>query len=227
MKNKEKYDFTNIYFEINKSFAGKPVWNIYCNKRYVGTVDRDGVSRTQAILKWLESDVLIPPILDDKEKEFLQYIYDHIRPEILSFSKAHIDNIHESIVIRSAVYACNFLPFKINTMYNGMEINKRYTPEELGLKKRKAAFRLEDYKGISCCMHCNTEEKVKTFICFLDKEGRKLAFGGRYIFFNCFIRYGSSTCLYFNKGTIGMVDTAKSECFEILEFDDFRWERLK
>ena len=227
MKNKEKYDFTNIYFEINKSFTDKPTWDIYCNKRHAGTVDRDGVSRTQAILKWLESDVLIPPILDDKEREFLQYNYDHIRPEILSFSKAHIDNIHESIVIRSAYYACNFLPFKVNTMYNGMELNKRYTPEELGLKKRKAVFRLEDYKG-KFCMHCNTEAKIKTFLRFLNTKGRRWSSGGSYLDFSCTSNYfdNADTCLFFNYGEIDQLAFVASDC-TVLEFDDFRWEGLK
>lgn len=133
MKNKEKYDFTNIYFEINKSFDGKPVWNIYCNKRYAGTVERDGVSRTQAILKWLESDVLIPPILDDKEREFLQYNYDHIRPEILTFVKSMYDGTNECILMRSGNTMGTMMPFEAKTMYQNMEINKKYTPEELGL----------------------------------------------------------------------------------------------
>lgn len=73
-----------------------------------------------------------PQILDEEEKRYLEGVVRPFRNKV----KGVIKNSHctrEFIEIRlESEYTC--LPyFKANTMYKGMEINKRYNLKELGL----------------------------------------------------------------------------------------------
>ena len=79
------------------------------------------------------------PILNDVEKEYLGNIIKPFRDRVISIRK--IEDPGEECLI---VYVEHFkdksigetfmLPsFEMKTMYKGMELGKRYTPEELGL----------------------------------------------------------------------------------------------
>ena len=94
---------------------------------------------------WLTSNKLLPsllqgeisiikveqPILDDKEKEYLSNVIKPFRDRVSSISK---DGPLEYITISLDGDDFAILPnFEKGTMYKGMETNRRYTLEELGL----------------------------------------------------------------------------------------------
>lgn len=74
------------------------------------------------------------PILDDKEKEYLSNVIRPFRDGIKSIQKKLFKE-EEYIFFNFNKFNDNFeLPsFKIGTMYKGMELDREYTLEELGL----------------------------------------------------------------------------------------------
>ena len=71
------------------------------------------------------------PILTDKEKEYLSLVIKPFRDRVSSISK---DGPLEYITISLDGDDFAILPnFEEGTMYKGMETNRRYTLEELGL----------------------------------------------------------------------------------------------
>ena len=89
-------------------------------------------------MKWLLSEYK-EPILDDVEKEYLSAVIRPFRKIILTVSKHRLNNDLEYIAIRVKSFKEDeeenmcFPAFKIGTMYKGMEVNKEYSLEELGL----------------------------------------------------------------------------------------------
>ena len=90
------------------------------------------------IMKWLLSEYK-EPTLDDVEKEYLSAIIKPFRKIIVNVSKHRLNNDLEYIAIRvkslkedEEENMC-FPAFKIGTMYKGMELDKKYSLEELGL----------------------------------------------------------------------------------------------
>ena len=73
------------------------------------------------------------PILDEKEKEYLSAVIKPFRDQVISISKKSA-NYGEFIGISIDEAEDIYLPyFKKGTIYKGMELNKDYTLEELGL----------------------------------------------------------------------------------------------
>lgn len=75
-----------------------------------------------------------PEILDDAEKRYLKQVIRPFRDKIKTIEKNKMDDT-EYIFIRFENWLDNFtLPnFKEKTMYKNMELNKKYTLEELDL----------------------------------------------------------------------------------------------
>ena len=84
------------------------------------------------LIKGTAKIIKIPkPILTDKEKEYLSAVIKPFRDRVSSIPK---DGPLEYITISLDGDDFAILPnFKVGTMYKGMEINKRYNLEELGL----------------------------------------------------------------------------------------------
>lgn len=75
------------------------------------------------------------PILDEKEKEYLSYIIRPFRSEIISIYKQRSDSHRNewiNINFKNDIEMV-FPSFRSGTMYKGMELDKKYTLEELGL----------------------------------------------------------------------------------------------
>ena len=88
------------------------------------------------IMNWLLEEYK-EPILDEVEKEYLSAVIKPFRDRVISVRKYHYDKYYEYITI---IYydvrkylSIYFPPFKKGTMYKGMELDRNYTLEELGL----------------------------------------------------------------------------------------------
>ena len=136
MKNIEKYkdEILNEYQQLtNKDTSSsdgtrmnKAIQKIalkHCGKRLLGASNP---------FKWLCEEYK-EPILDDIEKDYLSAVIKPFRKRIKyiviwydsSEQFLHIELYNDEYV--------NFPNFKANTMYKGMEPNKQYTLDELGL----------------------------------------------------------------------------------------------
>lgn len=89
-------------------------------------------------LKWLLEEAK-EPVLDYVEKEYLSAVIKPFRKIIVTVSKHRLNNDLEYIAIRvkslkedEEENMC-FPAFKIGTMYKCMELDKKYSLEELGL----------------------------------------------------------------------------------------------
>lgn len=85
-------------------------------------------------LKWLLEE-REKPILNDAEKEYLSAVIKPFREKIECIFKAKLPNFDEYYIIVGLKDndSLRFPCFKANTMYKGMELDKSYTLEELGL----------------------------------------------------------------------------------------------
>ncbi len=91
--------------------------------------DRNCNACKKQLREWLLSET---QILDDAEKRYLRGVIRPFKNKVKSILKLSIAN--EWIVIRmDDYYEINLPKFKKGTMYQGMEGNRRYTLEELGL----------------------------------------------------------------------------------------------
>lgn len=82
--------------------------------------------------EWLEQEV---EILDEKEKEYLSAVIKPWRDKVLGISIASIgEKEYLMIVLNNEDEGELWFPsFKTGTMYQGMERNRGYTLEELGI----------------------------------------------------------------------------------------------
>lgn len=83
-------------------------------------------------LEWLEEEYK-PKILEEKEKEYLAAVIKPFRKRIKYIEKINNTNSDQFISISLANDYCGLPNFNKGTMYKGMELNKHYTLEELGL----------------------------------------------------------------------------------------------
>ena len=91
--------------------------------------DRNCNACKKQLREWLLSEA---QILDDAEKRYLRGVIRPFRNEVKSICK--LSYVSEQIVIQMQSGIEIKLPcFKKGTMYQGMERNRRYTIEELGL----------------------------------------------------------------------------------------------
>ena len=92
----------------------------------------------ERFIKWLLEEAK-EPVLDDLEKKYLSEVIKPFRKRIVTVYKHRLNNDFEYIAIRvkslkedEEENMC-FPAFKIGTMYKGMELDKKYSLEELGL----------------------------------------------------------------------------------------------
>ena len=132
MKNKEKY--ANF---INMAFAN--VYDDVCEfkKEHILKVKSctfvDCHACNKATLDWLEQEYQEPPILDDKEREYLSAVIRPWRDKVKSIAKYRYSEEVEYICIEIRCKYIDLPPFKAGTMYKGMELCREYSIEDLGL----------------------------------------------------------------------------------------------
>ena len=116
-----------VYYRKNKSIAIE----IYSEKSV-------NPEPENLITKWLDMEHK-EPILDDAEKRYLSAVIKPFRNKVKSISKGASEANREFIAIDCKNGDETFLPwFKAGTMYKGMERYKKYTLEELGLRKTQS-----------------------------------------------------------------------------------------
>ena len=135
MKNKEKYDLRDISYEIVSNNC-KYEFVVYYN--FI-KIHRESFcncdSRCGAFTKWLEEEY-VPNILTDKEKAYLSAVIKPFRKDVEWIEKIeryYGGNEYIHITVKRYEDCCELPTFKKGTMYKGMEANKAYTLEELGL----------------------------------------------------------------------------------------------
>lgn len=108
------------------------------NKKIASELINELIKKNYDVFKNLDVKYTIiekKPILDDAEKRYLSNVIKPFRNNVISIKKRTIHNSRKDyIVIDLYEDDLTYLPnFETGTMYNGMEINREYTLEELGL----------------------------------------------------------------------------------------------
>lgn len=135
MKNKDKYDLTKLTFKIEGENNPSQVFKILDGTNVVFEkpilLNRAHLS---LFLSWLEEEYK-PSILDDVEKAYLSAIINPLRNEVKCIEKLNPSCLKGKQYLRIELTDDYFtLPiFAKGTMYKGMEVDKKYTLEELGL----------------------------------------------------------------------------------------------
>lgn len=87
---------------------------------------------TASILDWMAQEYK-PEILDKVEKKYLSEVIRPFREEVIAIKKLEVPSGREYILIILKYDGMHFPCFEKGKMYKGMKLEKRYTPEELGL----------------------------------------------------------------------------------------------
>lgn len=135
MKNKDKYDLRNILY-VKKWKNCKCMFIVYCNHEEIHReIFNDSNSIGSAYADWLEEEY-DPKILTDKEKAYLSAVIKPFREDIEyieKFKSNYVGKEYIYMMIEGNDDNCELPAFEKGTMYKGMEANKAYTLEELGL----------------------------------------------------------------------------------------------
>ena len=139
MKNKEKYDIRHLTFHVSRYKNGivKAIDIYHDAKRIEKIKILGGACITQsinAIGNWLEGEYK-PEILTEKEKAYLSAVIKPLKNKI-KFIEKFEDTYDKERILIWIIGDCRniYLPqFEKGKMYKGMETDKEYTLEDLGL----------------------------------------------------------------------------------------------
>lgn len=130
MLNIEKYK-DKIFNRINECELAKAIY--FAKEGKMADCDRKCKLCRDACVRWLLEEAK-EPVLDEAEKKYLSAVIKPFRKKVMDVVKIQYSGGRQSIRIRVSYVDCTELPFfKNNTMYKGMEVNKYYTLQELGL----------------------------------------------------------------------------------------------
>ena len=133
-KNKEKYDLNTLKVKWTPQTVERRFFTIKL-KSDERTIFSKEMTPTEtgsnAYNAWLEEEY-VPKILTDKEKAYLSAVIKPFREKIECINKINLrEEEYLKICLKGETISFPF--FREGTMYKGMEVNKRYTLEELGL----------------------------------------------------------------------------------------------
>lgn len=188
-----------------------------------------------------EVEIDIQDILTKEEKEYLANIIKPFKDKVICIKKQLLNIISLKSVCRPSYYIniqvkdeffangsqnIELVRFEENTMYQGMEIDKQYTLEELGLNDKITLKQFWKSKE-KLAIHCDTEEKANRLSRAFDKIGKKWSDGSRYISNNCWdAMYKKDTC-YSNAAGYCRIDWYKKNGWKVYEFEDVIIEEEK
>ena len=137
MKNKEKYNLAHLHIVEHAGTTRLDSNITYVEIEYNGKIVKKYACKNEAgvkkFLEWLEEEYK-PPILDDVEKAYLSAVIKPFRKKVKYIEKRFWTPNLEYLSIRlknNDFFA--FPNFKKGKMYKGMEHDKYYTLEDLGL----------------------------------------------------------------------------------------------
>ena len=176
--------------------------------------------------KFLDQEIEIDlPILNTEEKEYLSAVLKPFINNVTDIAKyRRTSDSSEYIVINFKDTEGLILPhFKENTMYKGMELDKKYTLAELDLaqKNKNTKITLSDFFNAKeiLVIHCDTEEKAKQLLEAFDRLGKEWSNGESYLEVTNWSMAEKETC-YDNKGLYSSYKIYKENDFNIYEFEN-------
>lgn len=137
MLNKEKYDLNKLKIEWSPRTFEKRLFTVKVKRDESIIFSKEMTpteTGTSAYNAWLEQEYK-PPILDDVEKAYLSALIKPFRKDIKYITKKDfVIKAKEYLLIKMHdLSTAGFPLFEKGTMYKGMEVDKKYTLEELGL----------------------------------------------------------------------------------------------
>lgn len=136
---KIKYDSGYAEYEIDEDKSDDDCkWSFYPEdivKKVSGTFFKKLPNDFTGTIDVVNGYIHKPQILDEEEKKYLEGIIRPFRDIIISISKTSYCENEEYIHFetKNAINKFSLPNFKKDTMYKGMEIDKRYNLKELGL----------------------------------------------------------------------------------------------
>lgn len=138
MKNKEKYDLNTLKIEWSPQIFEKRLFTIK-NKRdesiIFSKLMKTNETGSSAYNAWLEEEYK-PEILTEKEKAYLSAVIKPFRKDVECIVKVKRYSDKKEyiyIMMKPNDSHCRLPVFEKGTMYKGMEADKEYTSEDLGL----------------------------------------------------------------------------------------------
>lgn len=118
---------------ILKKYYKDPSMIFYSIQNYIDPeIKTISMNYTNSILEWMAQEYK-QKLLDKVEKKYLSEVIRPFRKEVIAIKKLEVPSGREYILIILKDDGMHFPCFKKDTMYKGLELEKRYTPEELGL----------------------------------------------------------------------------------------------
>ena len=169
----------------------------------------------------IEIEIADEPLLTPKEKEYLENVIKPFKDTVISISKKEFFTNRGYIYIGIKDYNSNLdyvkLPnFVKNKYYKGLEIDREYTLEDLGLfQENKYKITLTEFWNSKdkLAIHCNTREKADKFLKESNKTGKWGDFG------SCYGVYREKTC-YCNESNYDELEYYIVNNYTIYEFED-------
>lgn len=137
MKNKEKCNFNEIIFRSTDTLSGH-TFQVLCKNKIIYErtyLVNKGHKKLIDFFNWLEQEYK-PPTLDDVEKAYLSAVIKPFRKDIkyiVKFKRYSDKKEYIYITMKKDDDYCTLPVFEKETMYKGMEVDKKYTLEDLGL----------------------------------------------------------------------------------------------
>ena len=135
MKNKDKYDLNTLKIEWTPQTSERRYFSVKIkhNKKSIFSKEMTPTETgTNAYNAWLEEEY-DPKILTDKEKAYLSAVVKPFKGKVKTVEKVSFGGEEEYLKILFEMDLMSLPFFAKGTMYKGMEANKRYTLEDLGL----------------------------------------------------------------------------------------------
>ena len=137
MKNKDKYNLAYLHIVERAGTTRLDGYITYIEIEYSGKIVKEYACTNEAgikkFLEWLEEEY-VPEILTEREKAYLSVVIKPFREKVEYVYKICLEiDKREYLEISLKNGVISFPCFEKGTMYRGMELNKRYTLEELGL----------------------------------------------------------------------------------------------
>lgn len=118
---------------ILKKYYNDPSMIFFNIQNYIDPeIKTISVNYTSDILEWMTQEYK-QKLLDKIEKKYLSEVIRPFRKEVTVIKKLGTPAGKEYILIILKDDCMSFPSFKKGRMYKGLELEKRYTPEELGL----------------------------------------------------------------------------------------------